>query len=349
MKPNILIIIPDLRQGGAESSLLHICKLMHSKVNIHILTIKKQGQLVNKFEKITKSINQLTSSPVKFVLYNRYYKKTINVQKINNTVQNLYKNLKFSKIIAFLEGSATYISNSLTFSNAAKIAWIHTSLKDHKKILNYENFSKVITCSNLVALELKSLGVEAQVIYNLIDITKIIKLSQEEVKNNPNEFKIVTVARFDKAKALPRLISASKICTQENYHHHLYIVGYGRMYKNLLKLTKNTNITIINNEKNVYKYMNFANLFVLTSMYEGYGMVIDEALLLKRPVLVTKTNSIEAIGHGKYGHICENSLEGIVKSLKTLINNPNKITLESKNIAAQNLKIEKQIGELFEV
>lgn len=349
MKTNILFVIADLRQGGAESALLKVCQTLQDTCNIHVLTIKKQGQLVEKFEKICSSVNQLTNSKINFVLLNRFYKKTLNEQKLNQKVKDLYKDIEFTKIVAFLEGAPTYITNALKLPSEKKIAWIHTSIVEHNKILDYQNYDNIICCSNKVAKELKTININADVIYNLIDTDKILKMATQRVEMDQNEFNIVTVARFDKAKALERLIDVSKNLSNKNIKHHLYIVGYGRLYKKLLKLATSDNISIICNEKNVYKYMNGANLFVLASLYEGYGMVVDEALLLNKLVLVTKTNSVEAVGNGKFGLVCENNSNGIEKQIEYIIKNFANIKVTSKDILGQNQKIIQQIRELFEV
>lgn len=122
MKTNILFVIADLRQGGAESALLKVCQTLQDTCNIHVLTIKKQGQLVEKFEKICSSVNQLTNSKINFVLLNRFYKKTLNEQKLNQKVKDLYKDIEFTKIVAFLEGAPTYITNALKLPSEKKIA-----------------------------------------------------------------------------------------------------------------------------------------------------------------------------------------------------------------------------------
>lgn len=346
-KKKILFVIPDLRSGGAETSLLQICEQLHNDIDIDLYVIRNDGQYKTEFEKYTKTIISITKNKYKFILFNRFYKLFLNQKKINRTLSPEVAN-QYDMIISFLEGSATFITN-LIQSKSKKIAWIHTSIIEHKKILDYTSYNKIICCSNFVKEELSTLNIDATVIYNLIDTKKINRLSKEEVKMN-NNFNIVTVARFDSAKALDRLIKISNEIYDEGINHQLYIVGHGRLYKNLCKLVKDDHISILNDEKNVYKYMKRSDLFVLLSKYEGYGMVIDEALFLGRKVLVTNTNSAEAVGFGRYGAVCNNDDKSIKESLiYNIKNDKNIFKPEKKNIEIQNEKVITMIRELFDV
>lgn len=346
MKSNILFLIPDLRQGGAESSLLEICKLLKKEVNIYILCLKKQGELVNDFEKNVKRIDYVTNSKINFILYNRFYKFFLNKNKSNKLFSKIYFDIKFDKIVSFLEGSVTKIVSDLNYLPKNKIAWIHTSLKQHNKEFNYENFNKVITCSQTISKELFFKNKET--IYNLINLKKLDLLANENLNLPKNKFNIVSVGRFDKAKGFQRLIEISTKLISEGYDHNLYILGHGRLYKKLNKLAKIPNIKIITNEKNVYKYMKNADLFVLFSIYEGYGMVVDEAMHLNTPVAVTKTGSIEAT-KSKFGLECDNSKEGIYSCLKNILSKKVSIIEAKKDIVEQNEKIKKQLKSLFDV
>lgn len=120
-KKKILFVIPDLRMGGAENSLLQICKSIYDNAEIHILTFQKTGSLTHQFEKYSTRINAVTNSKIKFVLLNRLYKKVINKKVANNIMQKYYKDLNFDTIVAFLEGSTTHFVNLLDV-NTKKIA-----------------------------------------------------------------------------------------------------------------------------------------------------------------------------------------------------------------------------------
>lgn len=348
MKKNILFVIPDLRMGGAEKSLLEICKRFNNKINIHILTIKNSGQLKSEFINNCTDIKEITSKRSLFILYNRQYQKSLSNVKINKIYNKFYANYKFDYIISFLEGSATHIVSNINTSTP-KLSWIHTSLKAHQKVEDYTKFTYNFCVSKKVKEELDSISIESSVIYNLIDTKEIKKQKNIKTKIDKSKYNIVTVARFDQAKALDRLIHVSNEIFFEGINHNLYILGSGRLYKKYKKISSSNHIHIINKPKYVYNYMNKANLFVLASKYEGYGMVVDEALHLKTNVLVTNTNSVESVDYGRYGQICENNKEDLKRTLISNINNEINLKFDKKNVKKQNNYVINQLKAVFEI
>ena len=52
--------------------------------------------------------------------------------------------------------------------------------------------------------------------------------------------------------------------------------------------------TLLGKKENPYPYMKQADYFCLFSEYEGYGMVLEEAKILQKPILITNTAAKEA-------------------------------------------------------
>ena len=72
--------------------------------------------------------------------------------------------------------------------------------------------------------------------------------------------------------------------------------------------------------------MKQADLYVCSSLYEGYNLTVAEALILEVPVLSTNcTGPCEILDNGNYGAIVENSEEGLYEGLKQLLNEPDKL------------------------
>ena len=82
-------------------------------------------------------------------------------------------------------------------------------------------------------------------------------------------------------------------------------------------------------------------------MYEAAPMVIGEANILGTPVLSTKTlSSTEQISDGVTGVICENSEEGLLVSLKKILENTELLEVYKENVKGLQQNNEKQKLEL---
>lgn len=146
------------------------------------------------------------------------------------------------------------------------------------------------------------------VINNGINISEIKKLSK--VKLSINEAKLFTlneplfmyVGRFERQKDIPTLIKAFKCYLNRNNHGYLYLVGEGNEKNKLINLIKNLElikrVKIIKWKKNVYKFLKFAKIYISTSIFEGFGRSVLEAMSLGIPIIITNTASgpIELVG-----------------------------------------------------
>lgn len=80
-------------------------------------------------------------------------------------------------------------------------------------------------------------------------------------------------------------------------------------------------VTLWGMQENPYKYINSADVFICSSHYEGYGLVVAEALILGKPVISTNVSGpAEILENGKYGYLVENSTEGLYLGMKAFLN-----------------------------
>lgn len=175
-------------------------------------------------------------------------------------------------------------------------------------------FSDVIVCvSKGVAKDLSLIincKAKIKVIYNPIVNNKISDMSKEKVNDiyflDPNIPVVLAVGRLVKQKDYPTLIQAMKLVVEKR-PAYLVILGEGEAKNKLesliLKLKISKNVVFLGFQKNPYKYMKNASVFVLSSLSEGFGNVIAEAMACGTPVVATdcKSGPNEIIENGKSG------------------------------------------------
>ena len=77
------------------------------------------------------------------------------------------------------------------------------------------------------------------------------------------------------------------------------------------------------NQPNPYCYMKQADLFLLSSYSESFGVVLAESMLLNVPTMATESSgTCEVLDDGTYGIIVPNTAEGIYENLKRVLDDP---------------------------
>jgi glycosyltransferase involved in cell wall biosynthesis len=159
-------------------------------------------------------------------------------------------------------------------------------------------------------------------IYHGVKSNKFPKIK----RNNSNQ--IITVCRFDKQKDLPTLINAFKIVNTTVPNSKLMIIGDGPEKKNtlqlILKLELTNSVRLISWKNNIDDYLKKADIFVLSSYYEGFSYSILEAMNCGLPIVSTNSpfGPKEILQNNKYGILVPVArpqvlADGIIKVLKS--------------------------------
>ncbi len=125
---------------------------------------------------------------------------------------------------------------------------------------------------------------------------------------NRNKFIFLTVGRLVPVKNIGLQIEAMKEVIREYPSTELWIAGEGQEKPNLKNQISNlnleNNIKMFGWQNDVSKFYNEADAFLLTSNYEGWGMVVIEAASYGLPIIMTDV--------GCAGELIKNEESGIV-------------------------------------
>ncbi len=122
----------------------------------------------------------------------------------------------------------------------------------------------------------------------------------------PEEFLILSVAALQPHKGLPTLLNAFAELNKTHPQTHLAIVGDGPEEQNLKNLITSLSlegkVTTPGYQPNIPQIMKCADLFVLPSLQEAFGLVLIEAQAAHLPVISTTVGGIpEVITHNLNG------------------------------------------------
>ena len=145
-------------------------------------------------------------------------------------------------------------------------------------------------------------------IYNPSYEEKIIKnYNFQNIKINNKKKIILNVGFFEIQKDQITILKSINILKKHYNNFLLILVGDGSEYKNLENYIKKNNlkrfIKIYKNIQNPSLLFKKADLFVFSSVYEGLGNVLVEAIKYKCPIITSNCNAgpMEIIKNGKYG------------------------------------------------
>jgi glycosyltransferase involved in cell wall biosynthesis len=131
------------------------------------------------------------------------------------------------------------------------------------------------------------------VIYNPADLKEIQIRSRETADHqwfHDDIPVIISVGRLTKQKGYPYLIKAFSLA-RRSLPCRLMILGEGEDKERLIAMARKLGIArdveFLGFRENPFPYMAKASLFVLSSLYEGFGNVIVEAMALGLPVIST--------------------------------------------------------------
>ena len=129
----------------------------------------------------------------------------------------------------------------------------------------------------------------------------------KKVKINRSKKILLNVGFFEKQKDQLTLLKSINILKKNYNNFYLLLVGDGSEYNNLSNYIKKNNlqkfVEIHRKIDNPVDFFKKADLFILSSIYEGLGNVLIEAIKYKCPIITTNCNSgpMEIISNGKYG------------------------------------------------
>ena len=136
-----------------------------------------------------------------------------------------------------------------------------------------------------------------EVIYNPIDPEFVRKLAEEPIEEELQEIfqhpVIVNVARMELQKGLHHLISIFERVNRELPSTRLVLIGDGSQRGRLESLVHQKGLKgkvfFLGWRQNPFKYVARSKVFAFTSLWEGFGLVLTEAMSLGIPIVAFDT------------------------------------------------------------
>lgn len=382
MKKKILFVNDEMTMGGVSRILNTLLKnLDQDKYELDLLVLHKHGELLNEvptyvnilegtpfFDTIDIPLSRILKEKKFRMLFHKlrllFYMKSGRIgsaiKKERKKMLHKHYDIEFSA----KEGFCT-IFNAFGDSDL-KLNWVQVDYEVSNYSSHHMNLMKSclkkidlnIACSIKVQQAFKHVFEidHVEVIHNLMDDKRITELSLESCDYPFSKgFKCIAVARFHPQKGLDRLICAIDYVKKQGIEINCVLIGGGELEDELKKqvhdLGLSQEIVFLGYKTNPYCYIRQADLFVLSSQYEGYPTIVLESFLSATPVLSTRVAGVnEQILNEYEGIIVENEQEALNKALYKLASDEKQVSEWKKQLESyhsENESIIKQLEEVF--
>lgn len=312
----IAFYIPNFDGGGAERVMLNLANGIAELPNtsVDFVVTQKQGPLVSDVSHNVNLIelgsSRIATSVFPLITYLRKTQPDALVSALNtaNIISIIAKFFSFRKtrFIVTVHNTLSLSAQNVRSLRARLIPWLISTLFPHAH--------GIVAVSRGVADDLTSVtGLKTnkiEVIYNPVITPEVRTLSQEscpdEWINDPSTPVLLSIGRLSPQKDFKNLLEAMAIVIKQR-PVKLIILGEGDLRQSLESLIVKLNLTesvkMPGFVKNPYSYMSNADLFVLSSQWEGLPTVLIEALYCKAKLVSTDCPSgpKEILNNGQYG------------------------------------------------
>ena len=299
----ILYVITGLGQGGAERVVCDLADKMYKKgheVKIAYLTGETLTLPNSKeIELIKVNLNNLGSLLPAYIrlakLVKQYKPDVVHSHMIHANL--------LTRLVRLMTAIKKLISTAHSSNEGSWIRMFLYRVTHHLADIT-TNVSKDATLSFEDRGAVPKNGMRA--VYNGIDLNNFYRHTNARIDLNKdlgisNEVKILlAVGRFNKEKDYPNLLQAIQILKKQNsFSFKLLVAGDGEL-RSLLEqkineLSIDDEVVLLGRRSDIPELMSAADLFVLSSKYEGFSLVVAEAMACKCLVVATDCGGVAEV------------------------------------------------------
>ena len=242
-------------------------------------------------------------NPLKIIYLRRIFRK----EKVKTLVMNLSSDLKLAGIAAKLAGIENIIykrANAIPIRNTLLNRFLFSRVIT-RMIANSEETKRSVLANNPNLIEPSKI----HVIYPGIDLSFREESHLDHVYHKRDgEIVLGNAGRLSEEKGQIYLIHLAEILKERKVKFRILIAGEGKLKTWLKKQARQRNVqeevVFLGFIKEVERFYSDIDIFLLTSLWEGFGYVMVEAMAKKKPVIAFDIkSSAEVVDDGTSGYL----------------------------------------------
>mgnify|MGYP001791364769 FL=1 len=342
--PFISLFIPNLDGGGAERVMLHLAEGFAKRgFDVDLVVAQAEGAYLSKIPDTIRLVNLDAKSPVilfKTLALKQYLKQEQPAFLISTL--DIFSSATWAKRLA---GVNTQVVMCVQTNLSQQFQDRHAMLMQKIKWAVVRRFypwaDAIVTASEGVARDIEQHAKismqQMTVIHNPVVTSDFSEKAQEAIAHpwfaDDQPPVLLGVGRIVKQKSFATLIQAFARVRQR-CPARLMILGdvdprepevKPELEGLIKKFGLQDDVLFLGFVENPYAYMARANVFVLSSIYEGFGNVVAEAIAAGTPVVSTDCESgpAEILNKGQYGELVPvGDHEAMANAIVATLNQP---------------------------
>ena len=325
----IIHLITTIEMGGAEKQLLVLAqKQIELGLEVEIIYLKGKPELEKDFENVGCKVNDFIANKSliqQVLLLFRYIRKTPNPIHAHLPKSELITAITCPRksFIVTRHNSEDFWPNSPKIISRLLSKFV-CSRADH--LISISNAVKSYLDNNKELTK----DCKVSIVHYGFDLNSSISpVGLSELKSkfsfSKDIFKIGSIGRLVDQKDFPTLLNAFRKLLINHPESALYIVGDGEKSKNLESLARelkiDSKVHFMGRTQHITEFLSLIDVFVLPSRYEGFGLVLLEAMVAKKPIIASNNSSIpEVLGSSFPGLFETGNIDELWKKIElTLI------------------------------
>lgn len=296
-KIKIIHIIPTLDFGGAERLAVDVIKnLNQEKFIVKLICLKRSGALGL----------ELKDHGVPLILLEQKHSASIvSLIKLIKILKQEHPDIVHTHLFGadFYGSIATRLAGiKYLVSTEHNLNYSEGFIKKIIKVFVSKLFNNIIAVSEAVKnYAIKNYCIKKEkilVINNGVDVNKFFQ-SQNKLSGIKNNQKIIigSIGRLTKQKGFEYLVEAMGKLSNQNVE--CLIAGDGelktRLQKKVEKFGLENKVKLLGWQKDIKSFLSKIDIFILPSLWEGFGIAILEAGLVGLPVIASNVDGIKEI------------------------------------------------------
>ena len=321
----ILVVMGTLEGGGSERQAVRLLQNLNRKhFQPELYLIRRIGSFVKEIPSDV-PVHCFRDDHPSFLNWPGRF-RSLRVQHLSNIIRKRNIDLVYDRTfhVTLTTGAATRLTSTKRVSvivadpkedlekSGGRLRWLKRRLLQqyYREATIVLAVSEGIKASAISYYALQAKGI--LVVRNPLDTTSIDSQSSSFVPDwNPANFHIVTAGRLAEQKGYEYLLQAMNelVHIRRQTHVRLHILGIGPLEASFKQYVQEysleEHIEFAGFQENPYPFFKAANLFCLSSLYEGLPNVLLEAMACEVPVLSTDCPSgpREILKDGQLGRL----------------------------------------------